>query len=179
MPGPTSSRWRLLRSAAFAAVATELAALGHLVAGGGAPDLSVLLLGAAGVTATTTGLTRRRRGWPTIFGVLAACQLAFHLLFSIDVSGMTAAGPMMATSSIRMLVFHLIAAALSALVLARGEAAVFRLFAALRRSVQLTAAPQPVGLPPRWTAHFGALFGSRPVGALLSTSPRRGPPALG
>lgn len=177
MSGPTSSRWRLLRSAAFAAVATQLAALGHMVGGGGRPDLAVLLIGSVTIGATVTGLARRRRTWPAIFGLLAGCQVAFHLLFSVDMHAMSGAHSFLPADPLRMLAFHLIAAALSAWVLAGGEAALFRLFALLRRSVLVGPAPLPIDLPPEWTASFRGFRPPRPTGALLSTSPRRGPPA--
>ena len=77
-----------------------------------------------------------------------------------------------------MIAFHLIAAALSALVLARGEAALFGLFSALRRFVLLGARPIIVDLPPRSVACARASVVARvPPGLLLSTSPRRGPRA--
>ena len=175
--GPTSFRWRLLRSAAFAVVAAQLAALGHLVGGGGSPDPAVLLVGAATVGAVATGLTRSRRSWSAIFGVLVACQLGFHLLFSVDVHDMAAGRSMVPADPVRMLTFHLIAAAVSALVLAKGEAGLFLLFAALRRYVRSATTPIVVDLPPSWTVSLRHSFAPRPVGALLSTSPRRGPPA--
>lgn len=179
MSGPTSTNWRLLRSAAFAVVATALAALGHEVGGGGAPDFAVLLVGAATIGAIGTGLTRRRRGWLGIFGVLAACQLGFHLLFSVDVHAMANPGDtMMVPADLgRMLVFHLLAAALSALVLAKGESALFGLFSALRRAVLFGRQPLEINLPPQWTALAGGSLTPHPAGALLATSPRRGPPA--
>jgi len=39
----TSTRWRLLRAGVFALVATQLAALGHVVGGGQLPDPAMLL----------------------------------------------------------------------------------------------------------------------------------------
>lgn len=175
MSGPTSPRWRLLRSAAFAAVATQLAALGHAVGGGGSPDVVVLLIGAVTIGATVTGLARRRRTWRGIFTLLSGCQVGFHLLFSVDMHAMSGS-PFLPADPVRMLTFHLIAAALSALVLAVGEAALFRLFALLRRSVLIVTVPLPIDLPPDWTASFRGFRSPRPAGALLSTSPRRGPP---
>ena len=158
-------------------MAAELAALGHQVGGGGTPDLAVLLVGAATIGAMATGLTNRSRGWPGIFGVLLACQLGFHLLFSVDVHDMAAGHSMIPADPARMLAFHVLAAALSALVLARGESALFGLYSALRRSVSVASQAIVVDLAPNWTASVIDSFSPRPVGALLSTSPRRGPPA--
>ncbi|MET3808012.1 hypothetical protein ABIB25_005039 [Nakamurella sp. UYEF19] len=176
MSGPKSLRWRLLRSSFFALVATWIAALGHLVGGGTAPDPAILIVGALVIGSVGTGLTFRQRTWPAIFGVLALCQLAFHLLFSIDVHAMSGS-PMPTIDPLRMLAFHAVAAALSATVLARGDSAIFALFHALTRAVLLLRPILTVDRPPRWTASFPAAR-SFPAGPLLSTSPRRGPPAF-
>lgn len=173
-----SLRWRMLRSAAFAVVATALAAIGHMTGGGRPPDAALLLVGAGGVTLICTGLTTRRRSLPEIVGLLAACQLAFHLLFSLDVhrhvdtvTGWT----FLPAAPLPMLAVHLVATALSGLVLAKGESALFRLFAVLRRAVMLITSPAAIDVSPSWTP-VPATSGVRPTGALLSTSPRRGPP---
>ena len=177
MPGPTSNRWRLFRAVAFAAIATQLAALGHLAGGGGTPDAAVLLVGGATIGAIATGLTSRRRGWSSIFGVLLACELAFHLLFSVDMHAMArGAHPLVPVDEFRMLTFHLLAAAVSALVMARGDAALFGLFATLRRFVLLGNRAIVVDLPPHWISRDAGPSSPRPAGVLLSASPRRGPP---
>jgi hypothetical protein len=173
-------RWRLLRSAAFSAVATQLAALGHLIGGGGRPDPAILLIGAATIGAIGTGLARQQRRWGPIFAVMAASQLAFHLLFTVEthtgtMSSMTIGHSSMGSDAGRMLTFHLIAAALAAVLLATGDAAVFGLFGALRRAVRVLPAHVPADRPLA-TASFADLDRPRPRGALLSISPRRGPP---
>lgn len=167
----------MLRSAAFAAVATEIAALGHIVGGGTSPDVAVLLAGGAGAAGVTVGLARQRRGAGAILAAMLVCQLGFHLLFSID-THRAAAGAGTAVDLQRMVVFHLVAAAVSAVVLATGERALFGLFAALVRSVRIPAPPAGVDLPPAWTARVAPLDASRSDGPLLSTSPRRGPPPV-
>lgn len=166
----------MLRSAAFAAVATEIAALGHIVGGGTAPDLAVLVAGGAGAGAVTLGLARKRRGPTEILAAMLACQLGFHLLFSIDTHDMAGASGFATADALRMGTFHLVAAALSTAVLATGERTLFGLFSALARSVRIPVPPAVVDLPPRWTARFFACATARPEGPLLSTSPRRGPP---
>ncbi len=178
MSSPTSVPWRFLRSAAFAAVATSLAALGHLMGGGAAPDLAVLLVGGVTIGAMTSGLARRRRRWAGIFGVLAAAQLAFHLLFVVDGHAMAGGRSLIPADPAGMLTFHLLAAAAAAFVLAYGEWALFSLFSALRRCTRLLTPAAGVELPPGWTVVGRDSFAPRPGGALLSTSPRRGPPAL-
>jgi len=175
--GPTTPRWRLLRSMAFSGIATALAALGHVVGGGEGPDVAVLVVGGAAVAGLCMGLSARRRTFSTILALLAASQLTFHALFSIDVHAMARHSSMLPNHPGRMLAFHLLAIALSALVLAKGDAALFGLFGALRRTVRLVLPPSGIDLPPGWTAAL-ADFSVEPAGALLlSTSPGRGPPA--
>jgi len=174
--GPTTPRWRLLRSTAFSGIATALAALGHVLGGGEGPDVAVLMVGGAAVAGLCMGLSARRRTFSTILGLLAASQLTFHALFSIDVHAMARHSSMLPNHPGRMLAFHLLAIALSALVLAKGDAALFGLFGALRRAVRLVRPPSGIDLPPGWTAAV-ADFSVEPAGALLSTSPGRGPPA--
>lgn len=192
MSGPTSLPWRVLRSVAFAAVATALAAVGHMLGGGNLPDVAVLVTGAGTIGLVGTGLAFRRRTLPTIAGSMAGCQLAFHLLFG---AGMHAAAPATGmpgsigtmhpamgagpwSVSAAMLGFHVVAGLLSAVVLAGGESALFGLFAALRRIVRPVRIGFSVDLPPRWTASFAFVLPRRSTGSLLATSPRRGPPAV-
>lgn len=182
---PTSATWRRLRAGLFAVVAALLAALGHLVGGGALPDLAALLTATAVVAPVAGGLARRQRGYPAILGVLALSQGLFHLLFGLTGHGGHAmpmagalSGPLPDPMSARMLALHLVSAALTALVLTRGEAAVFRLSAVLRRLVRRSvtvllptiAGPQrPPRRPTR--AHRG-------TGHPVVRHPRRGPPLL-
>lgn len=175
--GPTTLRWRSLRSAAFAAVATEIAALGHVVGGGRSPDVAILIAGGAGAAAVTIGLARQRRGPGAILAAMLGCQLGFHLLFGLDAHGMASGHGFGAEEPLRMIGFHLVAAAVSTVVLATGERALFGLFAALARTVRILRPPAAVDLPPRWTARFPTSDAPHPEGPLLSTSPRRGPPS--
>lgn len=150
------------------------------------------------------GLASRQRGFLGILSLLAASQVLFHLLFSMTTTmcGMPAAGGMakpsgmsgmaepggmsgMAGSAgmsemcggldvVRMVAFHAIAAALSALVLAHGETVLFRLAAiwlrVLRRPpARLQCAPTTIGWSVR-TSTRSVL----PAGPALLRHPRRG-----
>ena len=176
MSDPCSLRWRLWRSAVFAAIAAQLAALGHYAGGGGRPDPAVLLIGAATIGLAVVGLTTKRRSAAGILGVMLLSQLAFHLLFSVDVHAIHGGHTLIPADPRSMIAFHLVAAVLSSLVLARGERALFGLFAALRRVARLTARRLPAHRE-LWTAAFAGLGAGRPAGPLLRTSPRRGPPS--
>lgn len=177
---PTSTTGRRLRAGLFAVVAAQLAALGHLAGGGRVPDLSALLTTTAVIAPVAGTLARRRRRFPAILGVLVLAQVLFHLLFCLTGHG-DHAMPMDSRSdptSPRMLAFHLVAAALTALVLTCGEAAAFRLAALWRRLVRRTLVlvlPTPSGSrrPPR-PPHVVTPAARR----LTVRHPRRGPPVL-
>lgn|GEM_PF-1107524 len=176
---PTSTGWRLFRACVFAVVATQLAALGHVLAGGTLPDMTVLITVTVFLGGSLSGLaTRRRPGWQ-IFLALVASQLVFHLAFVATVQHTDAPADGMpgGLTTERMVVFHLLAAIAAAWLMAGGESMLFRLFAALHR-VRLPA-PRSliVGVGPAWTAVIsgdvcGRLLQTR-LGSLLS---RRGPP---
>lgn len=199
-------RWRLLRGGLFAMVSSQLAALGHLVGGGMLPSPTIVLGVGGLIAVAAVGLASRQRGFLGILSLLAASQVLFHLLFSMTTTmcGMPAAGGMakprgmsgmaepggmsgMAGSAgvsemcggldvVRMVAFHAIAAALSALVLAHGETVLFRLAAiwlrVLRRPpARLQCAPTTIGWSVR-TSTRSVL----PAGPALLRHPRRGPP---
>ncbi len=73
---------RLLRAAVFTAVCVLLAAAGHSLASGGPVPVSSLALGWIGVFAFVVPLAGRERRLPGIAALLAAGQLALHLVFS-------------------------------------------------------------------------------------------------
>ena len=151
MPGPTSRFWLTCRSASFALVTAYVSGLGHLLGGGSLPPIGTLLFAAAVVGA----------------------QLAFHLLFSLD------AHDMAPLDLPRMLAFHVVAAVLCALILAHGDRALFRLFAALHRVVDRALAT-PATLPswPRPPAAAADPFARPAARHHCTTAPRRGPPQL-
>lgn len=173
MTGPLSPRGRGLRSGVFALVAALLAAVGHTVGGGGFPDAAALLSTTAVVGGSVTGLARRRRTAGGIFGVLLISQVAFHLVFVV------AGHQHHSFDLVRMATFHVVAAGLAALVLARGEAALFvlaswldRLVPRLADSIAVPLGAGAAPLRPRATP-----VPTMPVTARAIS--RRGPPALG
>jgi hypothetical protein len=166
---PTSIRWRRIRGGLFAAVAAELAALGHLVGGGEFPHPSTVLAAGALIGLGAAGLARQRRGFGPILGLLVASQLLFPALFSLS-------GHAEALDLPRMTVFHLVAAVASAAVLAGGERALFRCARLWRRVVGRLVGPAP-------RIATGAHWASRPAGGLndlldraVRANGRRGPP---
>jgi hypothetical protein len=175
---------RAFRAALFAAVCVTLAAMGH-------STLSVhdipfpALLAAFGLTAAAGWLAGgKQRGVPAIGTALLAVQGALHLIFSggpQDPHHHRPSASAAMDADTGMLAAHLLAAALCALWLARGETAFFRLahavgtlaFTPLRlllTVVRLPEAQRPVPPSPRLR---------RPHGVLLAHAlTRRGPPAL-
>jgi len=172
---PTSPRWRLLRASVFAAVATSLAALGHVNGGGQAPDPAVLIVLAVLVAGTVCGLADRRLSGLQITAMLAASQVCFHLLFEVTAhhSGSVDVG---SVDLARMVSFHLFAASASAWVLTVGERALFRIFAALHRMIVRLSPATPIPLAPSWTALLADLSARVLHQALGAAVTRRGPP---
>lgn len=163
-----------MRAGVFAVVATHLAALGHLMAGGALPDPAVLATVTVFLGGSLSGFTGRRRTGPQIIGALLISQFAFHLAFSLT------AHPMAAEHGVgagRMFAFHVLAALAAGAVMAGGESALFRLFAALHRVLLAATPPPPIGLSPRWTALIPTgSVGLRQSPGVLSAASRRGPP---
>lgn len=177
---------RAFRAALFAAVCITLAAMGHSSLS--AHDIPLpALLAAFGLTTAAGWLAAgRRRGVPAIGAGLLAVQGALHLMFSgaggqpalqhhqpHESAGMDADAGMLAV--------HLLAAAVCALWLARGERAFFRLahavgtlaFTPLRlllTTVRLPEAQRPVPPPSRRPRRLHGVL-------LAHTLVRRGPPA--
>ncbi len=132
------------RSASFALVTAYVSALGHLLGGGPAPEIGTLLFAAALVGGSVSGLARVRRGPLQMLGLVIGAQLAYHLLFSLDAHALA---PL---DLPRMLAFHAVAAVLCALILARGDLALFRLFEALNRVIgRVLGVPAAVPVGPR------------------------------
>ncbi|MEU8206675.1 MFS transporter [Streptosporangium sp. NPDC049046] len=133
---PAHPTLRLARAAVFAVVCLGLGALAHIVGGG-----VVSAPAAAGALAlaflTALPATGTERGMAVIWPLLAATQVALHLLFSAvhliaplaETGGHAHSGSGL-VPGLGMVATHAWAAALAAWWLARGEAA---LWAVLRR----------------------------------------------
>lgn len=207
MQTPVRGAWRLVRAAAVASTVVGLAASAHLVAGGTLPGPVLLLALTALVLCASLLLAARRLSAPVLLAVLGAGQLGLHQAFCwfgvalapvhpaghhLDpaaagtaqaLHGVAAAGgaavPMtgLPMSSPAMTAAHVLATVVAALVLARGEALLWRLWTWWRplRAVVLTVLRLPV-LPrvPR----FPALTVPRPSFVVARRVPRRGPPRV-
>ncbi|WP_049560134.1 hypothetical protein [Nonomuraea sp. SBT364] len=145
----SSLPFRLIRTAAFAGVCLGLGVVAH-VFGGGSVAGPALVAGFAAAFCLALPVAGRERSAYVILPLLAAGQLVLHVLFSLAHAGSTAealAHVAHASSSglvpgLGMLVAHAWASALTALWLARGEAALWGL---LRRlAVRLLTVLLPV-----------------------------------
>ncbi len=154
--------WRVLRAAVFGTASTVLAALAHSLSGAMLPPVGVLFTAAVVLTAAAVPLTRRERGVPVIAAATLLGQLVAHTVLTVAMStacggvsgvgaatgtvpmsmgdgapGTTCTGgswlPAGGTGGLAMLAGHLLAAAVMAWSLGRGERAVTRLAVLARR----------------------------------------------
>ncbi|RMI12901.1 hypothetical protein, partial [Cellulomonas triticagri] len=146
---------RIARAVAAAGVATLVALLFHLLAGGATPHLLGVAVPLLLATAVCLVLAQVRLPWLRLALSVGVSQLFFHLLFSIGAPGaVPAAGPVTSHQhgaaavvldgagpathaghgGAAMWVAHVIAALVTVLALRHGEATLHRLARALRRA---------------------------------------------
>ena len=94
MPAPATGPLRLVRAGTVAVVTVALAALAHVLAGGGLPPFVVLVTLTALVLAAAVVLTARRLGPVGAVALLGVGQLAVHSAFSLFTSMTCMSGPM-------------------------------------------------------------------------------------
>lgn len=194
-PRPVDGSARLLRTCALAASSMTLAVAAHVAGGGQAPTPAGGLLLTCGVLAVAVGLTSVRLRLPVLLAVVGAGQWLLHeaLTAMTARSGTgvgltvhdhhgpltlsTGAGHATAVTSVcgpsaGMLVCHVVASLLTAWLLARGEAALWRVVARL-------VPPRP-GRRPRAGRSLNpsaAVVDHRPEGRVVRPLPARGPPS--
>lgn len=156
----TSRAARMARGWIGAGVSTFLAAASHILAGGDAPVLPILILSLALSGLVCTILAGRLLSmWRLLVGVLLS-QALFHGLFSLGMSAgsaptmvghaghstqqmaqtlqlASASAPMMEHSSPLMWVSHVFAAVFTVVVLRRGESVAIALIDALRLKISV------------------------------------------
>lgn len=155
------STFRLARAAVVAGATVFLAAGAHSASGGSLPDPLIMMGVLALVALPVMALSGRRISAPAMLAVLGAGQFALHNAFAVlsvsstsaptlapgaghvHVVGTIAGAPGAAhhhADSSPMLMAHMVATALTALLLAYGEAALWALLAWLQPLVRLLAA---------------------------------------
>lgn len=153
MSAPTRGAVRVARAAALGVTVLTIAAAAHVLAGGALPSLLVLALLGIPVSAVAVVLTGRRCGPVLLVGALAVAQVLLHQALMVlaaaqvtgGLSGQMAAhstssmDPAMGTVamasaggwSAAMTATHMVASVVTALLLARGEQALWQLLARL------------------------------------------------
>ena len=191
--------FRLCRAGVVAGATVFLAAGAHLAGGGSLPDPLIVAAILALVLVPAMALSGRKISAASMFGMLGFGQFALHAAFdALSVSALSVSAPAsqiapaashvhvlgaLSTAapaghvhgeSVPMLLTHCIATALVALVLARGEAALWALLAWLRPLVRLLTAIafHPVPQLPSFTEEPLA-----PAWRSLRLPARRGPPS--
>lgn len=182
------------RGVAAAAVATFAVTASHAAAAGVLPSLVAVVVAFVFASVVCVGLAGRRLSWWRLSTAVAASQLFFHMLLSVDFGvpaadaavmsghahhGVAAASALestvLAPASPAMWGAHVVAAAVTVLVFGFGErtVAVVLRFA---RSVFRAVRPMPVWPARSYQVIVGSVvvFAPRPV--VLSVVRRRGPP---
>jgi hypothetical protein len=162
---------RVLRAFATAGLSTLLIAVGHLLAGGTVPDLSVLVVLFPLLTAGVVGLADRCRSTAATLATLAGGQLALHLLMGLLHPHTLVGGP----SPAAMLALHAVATVLVAVLLRHADAAMAAAGSALRRILARRPFVPPADGPLLPLRATGPARAARRL-ALAAVPARRGPP---
>jgi hypothetical protein len=162
-------RW--LRGGVIGLSATALATAGHALEGGPAPAVPVVAALALLAVLASVTLSRARWSLPSLFVVVAAAQVIFHLALATPV-------PAAEGVTWSMLVAHSIAAFLTACLLRRGEDACWWLADCLVRPARACRAASVVSIARvavPWVVHGSNRRSGR---HLVHAAPRRGPPLV-
>ncbi|MFI6594658.1 MFS transporter [Nonomuraea sp. NPDC050536] len=169
--------FRLARAAVFAAVCLGLGLVAHTVAGG-TVSLPTAATGLALSSVAALPLTGRERGLPVILPVLGAVQAAMHVVFAAAhgiPQGQTFAHCV--DPGFGMIVLHGTAVTLTAIWLARGEAACWALLrllvTGLLRFLIAFLTPEAPKAP-----NFPAFRAVRQATPDRTPVTRRGPPSV-
>lgn len=192
--------FHLLRSSALAAAILSLAAGAHTAGGGHLPAPGIMLAVLALTALVSTAVTRLRLNLPAIVALLGAGQLALHEFFTLfstpalpvapgagpsghrhvavlpELIAVHAHAPADPGSAPAMLAAHALATLGCALLLAKGEAALWTLAAWLRPLAGLPQPAAPDAVPPVYAAFPPPAVHRRPWRNLREDS-RRGPPS--
>jgi hypothetical protein len=179
---PTSGWLRVARGAVVGVTAMGLSVGGHLVGGGSLPTPTTAATLLALAVAGSVALSGRRWTVSALLSVLLGVQVVCHVALAGHAGSHLANHQQVAHgASASMVVAHVLAALVTAVVLSRGESWCWRLVALLSRPVQVVrlfcarthpgfaarSLPPAVGSP----AVLRSLL-------LAYAQPRRGPPVL-
>jgi hypothetical protein len=163
----------VLRGAVLAVTSAALAVAAHTAGGGMPPDTGLTVLLTLGVGAVGVALAGRRRSTGAILAVLAAAQLATHVILALGETGMPSH-----ENELVMLAAHALAVLVSAVLLGHADDAVFLVAAVLAMLLPVLLALPAPDLPARIRPRPRPR--NRQVTVLLCRShARRGPPVTG
>jgi hypothetical protein len=178
-PG-TAGGWRLLRGTVVGTAATALPVAGHLLAGGRAPGWPTVVFLVVLLGSVSTWLSGARWTFPRLLALLVVAQAAVHATFVATLPPVVPGGheqhaaehavstvPMvsMVSATPAMVAAHVAAAALTALLLRRGDAWLGDVLDALAlRAVRLLDA---------WTGAYGVPPQPAPIRVLDIPRQRR------
>jgi hypothetical protein len=191
--------FHFLRAASLSTGVLTLAAGAHILGGGELPAAGILLAALALAVLAATAATRLKLNFTAMTALLGAGQFALHEVFTVfstptaashpasaahhlssaAIPALDAAAHVHATANpagILMLAAHALATGVCALVLAKGEAALWALAAWLRPLVRLPEAVTPDAGTSRAVPGPPAVRPHRPWRNLRQDS-RRGPPS--
>lgn len=179
---PTSGALRVVRGTAVGTAAMSLAAAGHVAGGGSLPPATAASL--LGLTvAGSVALSGRRWTFSALATMLLGVQLVCHVALAghATAANLTNHSHAAHGTSPSMLVAHVLAALVTAVLLRRGESWCWRLVALLSRPVQVarvfSTRPKLKPVARLVAAADGAPALLRSL-LLADAQPRRGPPAL-
>lgn len=205
-PRFTRVPFHLLRSSVVAGTMVTLAAIAHILGGGPLPGAGIMAATMALAGLASTLATRRKLSFPAMTAVLGAGQLALHEAFAaLSARSPAASGSSMphhhtapaalpvaspgvaspgaehlhqldSAPAFLMLGLHAAATLACALLLAKGETALWGLASWLRPLVRLPSPVAPDAGPAPAVAGAGGMFPPLPWRNLRADS-RRGPPA--
>ena len=158
-----------LRGVALAALSALLTTIGHAAAGGGLPDVSVLVVVVPLLTAAFVAVAERTEGLPATLVVLGTGQLVLHLTLA-------ALHPMPAADGMLMLACHAVITLVTAVAIRYADAAVLAIAAVLRRVVPRRLTPPRADRPLPTRAVPAPDLPARRARMLTVADVRRGPP---
>lgn len=165
---------RAVRGSVVAVCCLTLSLLAHGLAGGGTPPVHVLVGLGVGLAATCTWRSGRRWRFPGLLTALLSAQAALHPVFDATATtSRTTAPPLQAA----MVVAHLLAAVVLALLLTRGEDLLHSCVAVLRRRVAPHPPVGPLAVDRAPMRLPSAPFRPRPRVLSSGAVARRGPPS--
>lgn len=160
---------RAVRGCAFTVVSALLAIAAHVAGSGRPPQTASLVIAVVALAAASSAVADRQRGLLGVLALTGAGQLAVHLvLFGLDghapdPRGLPAPG---AGHPLVMIVVHVLAAAIVAIVLTGAYASAFAVAAALARVLHRSLVPPPASAPLRSARRDGSRLCCRPRSGL-------------